>query len=248
MSNVELPVAVVREDNRLEGAASKASDSLAKHRWHWTLDEANAGRTSIRGYAKAVARGETTIRNQVNGYAAWLAEGARASARTLGEHIERAKMSAEKESLVEAVADANEITFKHAREQYAPDVSRVRDAVERAVERKPDMAADERTEYARRTAQTIARSRAVDATRREEQKQQRSVMFMRIDAKLAHARRDLRDVLDYGRDLGLGEDEVEDVKAALARIKSFTDMIDMALTGSMNVDWDAELAKLGEGA
>jgi predicted Rdx family selenoprotein len=237
-----VPAKAVAEDHRLEQSASKASESLAKHRWHWTLDETNPARVSIRAYARAVGRSDRTVGNQAKGYAAW---SAREDSRTLSECIDRANHTAEKADIVEAVAEANEITFTRARQGYAPDVSRVRDAVEQAVERKPDMTADDKADYAKRTAQTIARSKAADAKRTKQRAAQRSVMFMRIDAKLAHARGDLKDVLAFGRDLGLADVEIEDIKEALAKIKSFADLIDMALTGSIDVDWDAELAKIG---
>jgi hypothetical protein len=239
MTDQHVPAEVVAEDHRLE----RASESLAKLRWHWTLDETNPERVSIRAYARSIGRGEAVVRFQVNGYAAW--QGEYVDVLTLDECIERAKMVGEKAEIVEAVAEANEVTFQHARREYAPDVSRVRDAVEQAVEREPTMTSDDKAAYAKRTAQTIARSKAAEAKRTKERAAQRSVMFMRIDAKLAHARRDLRDVLEFGRDLGLGDDEIEDIKEALAKIKSFADLIDMALTGSMDVDWDAELAKIG---
>lgn len=238
----DLPNEVVADDHKLEQSASTASEALAKHRWHWTLDESNPDRVSFRAYARAVGRGETTIRNQVNGYTAWVRGSARAP---LGEMIERTKLSAEKEAVVEAVAEANKVSFSEARKRYTPDVSRVRDAVEKAVERKPEMTAEEKTDYAKRTAETIARSKASEVTRRTERAKQRSAMYMRIDAKLAHARSDLQDVLNYGKDLGLSSDETEDVKGALDKIKSFANLIDLALTGSMDVDWDAELAKIG---
>jgi len=238
----DLPNAVVESDHKLEQSASKASESLAKHRWHWTLDESNPGRVSFRAYGRAVGRAYSLIRNHANGYVAWVAAD---QSGLISESIQRAGMSAEKAEVVEAVAEANETSFGHARKQYAPDVSRVREAVEKAAERKPDMTAEEKADYAKRTAQTIARSKVTEEKRRTERAKQRSAMYMRIDAKLAHARGDLRDVLDYGKDLGLSADEVDDVKGALDKIKSFANLIDLALTGSMNVDWDAELAKIG---
>ncbi len=241
----DLPNEVVAADHQLEQSASKASESLTKHRWHWTLDETNPDRVSIRAYARAVGRGHQTILAQVNGYAAWQAQGGPAHRTTLGEQVERASMSVQKAEIVEAVAEANKVTFQGARQRYAPDVTRVREAVEKAVERKPDMTSEEKTDYAKRTAETIARSKASEVTRRTERAKQRSAMFMRIDAKLAHARSDLQDVLHYGKDLGLSSDETEDVKGALDKIKSFANLIDLALTGSMDVDWDAELAKIG---
>jgi predicted Rdx family selenoprotein len=237
-----LPAEAVAEDHRLDRSASKASEALAKHRWHWTLDESNPERVDFRAYGRAIGRPHSTVVQYARAYAAWVVD---EYSSTHSEWMQRVNLTAERQAATEAVAEANEVTFQTARQNYAPDVSRVRDAVEQAVERKPDMTADDKAEYTKRTAQTIARSKAAEAKRTKERAAQRSVMFMRIDAKLAHARRDLRDVLEFGRDLGLGDDEIEDVKEALAKIKSFADLIDMALTGSMDVDWDAELAKIG---
>lgn len=240
----DLPNEVVEADHKLEQSASKASSALAKHRWHWTLDESNPDRVGFAVYGKAVSRAHSTISAYAKGYAAWAA-GDGSSTTTLLDQIQRANVSTERAEILEAVAEANQVNFQTARQNYTPDVKRVRDAVEKAVERQPEMTAEEKTEYVKRTANTIARSKVSEAKRRAERAQQRSAMFMRIDAKLAHARADLRDVLEFGRDLGLSDDEIEDVKGALAKIKSFADLIDLALTGSMDVDWDAELAKIG---
>lgn len=241
----DLPNEVVESDHKLEQSASKAGESLAKHRWHWTLDESNPDRVSMHEYAKAVGRNRRTIQSYAKGYGMWLAAGGGTSTSPLIEHMQRAITSAETTEIVEAVAEANQVNFRTARQKYTPDVQRVRDAVEKAVERKPEMTSEEKTDYAKRTAETIARSKASEATRRTERAKQRSAMYMRIDAKLAHARSDLQDVLNYGKDLGLSSDETEDVKGALDKIKSFANLIDLALTGSMDVDWDAELAKIG---
>jgi hypothetical protein len=237
-----VPAEAVAEDHRLDRSASKANESLAKHRWHWTLDETNAERVSFHAYARAIGRPASTVAQYANAFAAYTGS---EYSYPLSEWLQRVNLTSERQAATEAVAEANEVTFQTARQNYAPDVSRVRDAVEQAVEREPTMTAEDKAAYTKRTAQTIARSKAAEAKRTKERAAQRSVMFMRIDAKLAHARRDLRDVLEFGRDLGLGDDEIEDVKEALAKIKSFADLIDMALTGSMDVDWDAELAKIG---
>ncbi len=103
----DLPNEVVAADHEMEQSASKASEALAKHRWHWTLDESNPDRVSIRAYAQAVGRAKQTIQKYVNGYAAWQAQSGHAGVPTLGEAIERAQMSAEKATMVEAVAEAN---------------------------------------------------------------------------------------------------------------------------------------------
>jgi hypothetical protein len=243
-----LPAEVIETDHRLEKAASKASEELARHRWHWTLDEANSNRVGIREYARQVGRVHATIGKYANGYARWLAAGGHRSVATLPEMVDRAEMSAEREAVVEAVAEANEVTFSHARRSYTPDVTRVREAVERATERQPDMTTEDRREYAKRTATNLARSRASEQHRREDRKQQRSALYMKVDARLDHARRDLADALNDARDGEFGEDEIELLEQALAAIRAVTSLLTSAITGASNVDWDDELAKLGKEA
>jgi predicted nucleic acid-binding Zn-ribbon protein len=242
MTDRTLPTEAVETDHRLERSASKATEALARHRWHWTLDESNPLRVSIRAYARDVGRGFSTIRTQVNGFVAW-SQGERA--RPLAEVIERTAMSAEKEEIVDAVANANKVGFQRARQSYSPDVSRVRDAVEHAVVRKPDMTAEDRAAYAKRTADNLARSRASEEQRTADRRRQQTARFMLVDARLSHARRDLLDALENARLGGFGDGEIALLETAVSAIRAVTALLDSAISGASNVDWDAELAKIG---
>lgn len=82
----QLSPQVIAADRRLDDNAKRASEDLAKHRWHWTLDESNPDRVSIRAYARAVGRHHRTISVQANGFSAWVAQ----PAAPPSEHIERA--------------------------------------------------------------------------------------------------------------------------------------------------------------
>jgi hypothetical protein len=88
-----LPSNVIATDRRLDENATRASEDLARHRWHWTLDESNPDRVSIRAYARNVGRSDLTIGAQVKGYAASAARGT-----PLNEEIERARMGGETEA------------------------------------------------------------------------------------------------------------------------------------------------------
>lgn len=268
MSTTALPAEVVAEDSRLETAANKANEALAKHRWHWTLDESNPDRVSMREYARAVSRDHKTIRGYVNGYAEWAGA---AGSPTLNECIERARMSADQETYTEAVAEANQVTFPQARKAYAPDVTRVREAVhqeadrrQRAAEteretaqvqrREPDptvvarehMPPEERVSYAHRYAEQIARSKASEAKREGDKKRALSANYMYVDAKLTHAYRDLKEVLDYQQRglLDLPEAELELVRDSVSKVKAVLDLVNLAITGSVDVDWDKEMENL----
>lgn len=239
-----LPAEVIETDHRLEKAASTADEGLAKHRWHWTLDESNPNRVSLREYARHVGRDVSRIAHQAKGYANWvLTPGS-----TLWESIERAKMSTERAEIVEAVAAANEITFGHAAKQYTPDVTRVREATERAAERQPDMTTEDRREYAKRTAQNLARSRASEQQRRDDRKRQRTANFMLLDARLDQMRRAGIDALNIARDAEVGPEEIALLETTLDSLRALISLLNSAITGASDVDWDSELANLSKEA
>ena len=64
----------VARDHELEAAHEKTSEALAKHRWHWTLDESNPERLTIQEYARRVVRGRASIHRMAYGYAAFVPE------------------------------------------------------------------------------------------------------------------------------------------------------------------------------
>lgn len=99
-----LPAAVVAEDQQLEGEAERSREGLARHRWHWTLDETNPDRVPAREYARSVGRSKNTVLNMVNGYAAWAGRGAPPT--ELADELERAKLSGDRLAATEAVAEA----------------------------------------------------------------------------------------------------------------------------------------------
>jgi hypothetical protein len=234
----------VEQDQRLEQSMSSASEELARHRWHWTLDPDNPKRVSIREYARAVGRNVKTIRCQVNGYVAW-AEGG--TALTLNEAIERAKFSEEKAELMEAVAEANEVGIQQARKVYAPDVSRLREAVNREAERRPEMTAEERRDFINRTADFMSRSRRAEKRRQEHRKSNRTAQFVIIDGEITQARRCLMRALTEARGTeDLDQDTVRLLETALDSLKAITELLRLAISGSIAVDWDAELARLGD--
>jgi hypothetical protein len=224
---------------------SSASEELARHRWHWTLDPDNPKRVSIREYARSVGKAKSTIEAYANGFAAW--NSGRPGAATLGEAMDRAKMSAAKAELVEAVAEANEVGFKQVAKSYGPDVARLREAVHREAERRPEMTAEERSDFINRTADFMSRSRRAEQRRQEHRKSNRTAQFVIIDGEITQARRCLMRALTEARGTeDLDEDTVRLLETALDSLKAITELLRLAISGSIAVDWDAELARLGD--
>jgi hypothetical protein len=88
---MSLPAQVIREDRQLEKARESTAETLMRHRWHWTLDESNPDRVSMREYARAVGRSFSTINADATGYA--LTQGDRDI--PISQARERANMGAE---------------------------------------------------------------------------------------------------------------------------------------------------------
>lgn len=243
-----LPAGVVEKDRKLEDANTKTTEALAKHRYFWTLDESNPNRVSLGAYARATGKNLATIRNHARGYELWLGQAHGPRPMALAECIERARMSADKVEIVEAVAEANNVEFKTAKERHAPDVNRVKAAVERKVERQPDITPEEKQDYTKKVAKTYALSRQAEQRRTANRKKNRSLRYINIEAELAQARRCLSRILDEAR--GAERDFTDDEIALLSRafdgLVATLNVARMAVLDAISVDWDAEMAKLQE--
>lgn len=241
-----LPADVVEKDHKLEGSHTKATEALAKHRWHWTLDETNTKRVSLGAYARSTGRNLATIRNHARGYEMWLAHGC--TPMTLTECIERARMSSEKADVVEAVAVANAVEFTTAKLRHATDVKRVQHAIERKVEQQPTITPEEKKEYGQKVAKAIAGGRQADRERATRKKNQKSMLLMTIEGELAQARRCLLRALDEAR-LSTGfdpGDPLDYLAQSVDNLIATAELLRVAVGGEANVDWDAELMKLRE--
>jgi len=233
-----LPPEVVATDNRLEKAESKASEALAEHRWHWTLDESNPERVSIREYSRDVARGYTRIYTQVKGYDAW--QGDRGGTITLNECIERANMGAETEATTEAIAEARGLSVAQVRKTRKNEVIRMRDWAREKAERKGTSVEEE----IHSVVDFQIRSENADAQHAEAKKGARTFRFIELEGTLKKAQRHLVEALGQARAIDWGDEEVEMLADTVKQVKAVLGLIDMALVGTADVDWDGELASL----
>src|SRR5215471_10890566 len=110
--------AYVTKDRELAKAADMAGEELAKHRWHWTLDESNPGRVSISQYAREVGVTHAAVSTMVNGYVAWAVSSSSqpkpGTPTTLHEHVRAAHMSEERQQAAGAIAKATGRSFGEA--------------------------------------------------------------------------------------------------------------------------------------
>lgn len=243
----QLPAEVVREDHKLEETAESTHAALAKLRWHWTLDEENDKRVSLRQYARETGRAEGAIRKSAHGYVRY-AHSAHARGMTISEAVERAGHAADKQIVIEAVAQTNGMTFRNARERHYPEVKAVEAAVEKKAEKLEgegeEFTPEDRADYAKRLAETRKRLRDREERERQEYKASHSRQFMDALANVGKARQTLRAALKIVRDAELTDDEKELIEQANSDTQALSSMITAALTGESGVDWDRELAAL----
>jgi hypothetical protein len=235
-----LPQNVIAEERRLDKAVSNASESLAKLRWHWTLDESNPKRVALREYARETGRTRRIIEAYAYGYARW--KGGDAGVATLAEAIERAKMGSETAAATEAVAAQRGLSIKQTRTVHASEVRRVREqARERAERRKTTVEEEIPTVMA-------WREKAARAAEREkvERKRRYSPAYFEAEAKLDRARREIAAVARLAVEMDWADQEQELLQTTLANIKSLLKLVDAAVTGTSGTDWDGDLRRLTE--
>ena len=231
---------VRREDRALEAKSETAREGLARHRWHWTLDEANSERMSIRAYGRLVERSDVAIRRMVNGYALWCAKGA-LSGRSLADCIEAADLGAEREAATQAVADARGVAFTTAATHQRDEVtSTLGVARERAERRGTDV-----EQELVNVAQHREKARQADQEERQERRRMRTAEFMRVEAALGKAARALRVALEIG-DTHFSDEERDLLTVTLSNVRALLGLVEMRIAGTADIDWDAEMTRLEE--
>lgn len=251
------PAQIAAEDQRLEQAEHRAGGQLAQHRWHWTLDEANPERTSFLAYARLVNRDEATIRRYANGWASYLTQQSSevsselASNMSPADHIARQGYSEERRTAIQSVADAHGISFDYARQQYRDEIDRVQLAAQHEAESNPQAAPDQRQKVMERAAKNIVTSRSVARDSRERLGRSKPALAVLIDGELGKSRQALVAALNFARSGEIGTMPPElagHLQKALDDIEALLQMVRTAIGGGpgANIDWDAELARLGD--
>jgi hypothetical protein len=237
---LSLPKKVIQEDHQLDKASSDAAERLMRHRWHWTLDESNPERVSFSDYARAVGRNRSTIQKHAHGYA--LIEADAGTGISATEAYERAGMGAETEAATAAVAEARGIGIQQARKARPVEGRRVREIARQRAEDHGTSVEEE----APKVADWIVKSEKAEQRRTTERKEKVGLRFVEMEGKLTKARGALIEALNVAHEVPWGDEERELLSATLANVKALLNLIDVALVGAADVDWDAELAKITE--
>jgi hypothetical protein len=237
-----LPIDVVERDRTLQ----KATDDLAKLRWHWTLDESNPDRVSFREYARQVGVAWNSISYMANGYAEFIKSDVHGTAHTPGQpqtvsdHIELAKMGGERQDAVKAIAKATGASVTNVASNKREEVDAVLStARERALDRGTTV--QHETE---RAAEWRAKARKAAERETDERKARSTMRFVEIEGHIGAAMQRLRKVLEAAEGVQFADEEKELVVESLAKLRALLNLIDMRIAGETSIDWDAELERL----
>jgi hypothetical protein len=233
---MDLPADVVREDRRLETTASKASEELARLRWHWTLDESNNVRVTIDAYAAATGKQRSLIYRYAHGYTRF-----RHGTVTLAEAIERAGMGADREAATQAVAEARNVAFGTARQRRPSEVQRVLDMGRERVE----LRGGSIEEQTGKVAELIVQAEKTAVVEEKARTERLGLRFIEVEEDLQRVVRILSKVVRTASAIGWGDEEQELLGHTLASARALIELANLAIVGAADVDWDAELASIG---
>jgi len=225
----------------LEEIASAADGQLAKHRWHWTLDESNPSRVSVNAYANAVGRDQSTIYVMVNGYARFVMD----ASIELQDHISRARMGGETAAAAEAVAKARGVSLSSVRDsrtKAVQDVRRVREISRQLAEERGTSVEEE----APKVAETIAKAEAAQKANDAERAAHADLRFFEMERYLISAKRELMRAVKLAPQVAWDDEQKELLTDTVGNVRALLGLIDAAIAGISGTDWDAEFAKLGE--
>ena len=79
----------------------------------------------------------------------------------------------------------------------------------------------------------------------EEDRAKKDLQYIALEGDISAAMRHMKKVLERARTVALTEEHIELISDSLNNMRALMNLIDMQLTGSVAIDWDAELAKIG---
>jgi hypothetical protein len=236
MTNTTIPKRVVSEDHRLEKLANRSQEDLAAHRWHQTLDSKGPG-YSIRAYATAVGRAQSTILQYAQGYADWYPQRDAPGCISLSDCMIRTRMTGDKLEATEAVAQARGVSLKTVQGHYRPEVDRTIQSARERVESVPGTTMPEAIRTVAKENETIRQ-----ATRHQQMSE--PLVYVKITKDLIEARRKLTDALEHSRNHNLDSAWIDLLIHAVDQVQATLDLVRVAIAGTATIDWDAELRKL----
>jgi nucleotide-binding universal stress UspA family protein len=241
-----LPAEVIQTDRRLQ----RSADQLMELRWHWTIDESNAGRVSVAEYARQVGVARPRISQDAHSWSDWLAAQRKRTAdgtapspgepQTPDDYRQLKRLGEERGEAAKAIARTTGVPVgtvaNHKRDEVDAVLSTAR---ERAVDRGTTVEHE-----IERAAEWRAKARKAADREQDERRKAHTLRFIGIEGDIGVIMQRLRKVLDSAQDVPFTDEERELITESLAKMRALLGLIDLRITGETRVDWDAELKKL----
>lgn len=226
---------LVTADRNLDKKRGDATLRLMQHR-----AEAVAEVGSLRPYADALGVHHSLIAHYANAWAMWQRRTVDPEVATLSPNdcLELAKMSEQRQQATRIVSKATGKSIKTVATEMPEQVRRVTDVlrdepdINKAIEH-----ATKLTELAQRRHDNAAEQKA-----RKNTSYGRS--WLAIERQLGKVETGLRMALLDARDGNLNDDGVELITDRLTRCQNLLHLLNLKVTGSSGIDWDAEAAAL----
>ena len=235
-----LPAHIIAEDRRLLNQIESASEALGQLRWHWTLDETNPDRVSMTEYARQVGVDRTQIGRYARAHQYWLSRDPRVT--TYTDALELGRMGAETYAATEAIAQSRGRSIRTVRDNYGKEVERVREIARERAEKHGTSVAEE----APKVAETITRAEAAGRQIKAERAERIGLRYVEMERLIDSAKRTLVGAVNLAHEIDWGDEERQLLSNSLNNLQAVVKLIDMAFVESVDVDWDAELARLSK--
>ena len=221
---------IAQLDAELRTSIDNASEALARHRYENTI---GAG-VSFREYARQCGVAEGRVRQYANGWAVRLSE----THLTISDALVKASTSAERYDVVEAIAEARQVTPKAIQAHHTDEVRRIQATAKEQAEKHGTTVKEE----AAKVAQMTVRHEQTDKATKAARSQKVDLRCMELERYLHSARRALENCRTV--DVDLDEDHREMLRPAVEMVRKVLALVELQFLGAGDVDWDKELSQL----
>lgn len=223
---------VAKRDEALRASVDNASEALAKHRYDNTI----AVGISFREYARKCGVAHQNVQAYAKAHEMAVSD----CHLSISDALVKASTSTERADVIEVVAEARGTSMKNVQAHLGDEVRRVRNMARERAERRGTSVRDEAEVIAR----TVVRQERTLAQRHTDRKAKVDLRYLELERHLMTARRALTNAVAV--DVELEDEHIELLSHAIGIVRDLVSLVDLKFVGAGDVDWDAELARLGE--
>jgi hypothetical protein len=235
---------IVPRDKEIRETEEEASEALGKLRYDNTIGlHPNAKQPGFTEYAEHCGLSRKVVQRYARAYEKFQAENGPRRA-VFADYLFAEHKSEDEQQAIEDVAEVRGISRNSAERLHRESVAKVKRATKRQIER--GASPSEAREFGRKVARQQVRT---EERRAEERRERRaSTVQVLVDLMLAidGARYKLTDALVIAKEGDMNTETMAQANVALDKVRTVLGLLEMAVAGSAEIDWDAELAKLGD--